>query len=80
RGDTEEDWREARALFATLSDGEMADAHLPLEGLLFRLFHEQGVMIERLQPLADRCTCNEERLVGTLKSMPEASLRELVEP
>ncbi len=80
RGDTEEDWREARALFATLSDAELIDPDLPLEGLLFRLFHEQGVMIERLQPLMDRCTCNEERLVGTLKSMPDASLRELVEP
>lgn len=80
RGDTEDDWREARALFASLSDGELADTALPMEDLLFRLFHEQGVRLERLQPLADRCTCNEERLVGTLKSMPEASLRELVEP
>ncbi len=80
RGDTDEDWREARALFATLSDAELADPNLPIETLLFRLFHEQGVRIEDRQALADRCTCNQERLVATLQSMPDASLRELVEP
>ena len=28
----------------------------------------------------DRCTCNEDRLLTTLRAMPEESLRDLVEP
>ena len=30
--------------------------------------------------LLDSCTCNEERLVDTLKGMPDNALREMVEP
>lgn len=80
RGDTAEAWREAEALFATLTPAELADMHLPVADLLFRLFHEQGVRLEAGVPVADRCTCNEERLVQTLRAMPEESLRDLVEP
>lgn len=80
RGDTDEAWREAEALFATLTDAELADPDLPVQDLLFRLFHEQGVMMETPQGLDDRCTCNQERLVETLKQMPDASLREMTEP
>ena len=79
RGETEEAWREAEALFATLTDGELADADLPMEQLLYRLFHEQGVTMETPQALDDRCTCNQERLVETLKQMPDDSLREMTE-
>jgi molecular chaperone Hsp33 len=80
RGDTEEAWRAAQALFATLSDAELVDPDLPVETLLYQLFHEQGVLLEPPKPVADRCTCNQERLVGTLTSMPDDALRELVEP
>lgn len=79
RGDTEEGWDEARALFSTLSDGELADPDLPGDQLLYRLFHESGVRMEAPRNVVDSCTCNEERLVNTLKSMPDAELRELVE-
>lgn len=79
RGETEEAWREAEALFATLTDGELADVDLPMEQLLYRLFHEQGVTMETPQALDDRCTCNQERLVETLKQMPDDSLREMTE-
>ena len=79
RGETEEPWREAEALFATLTDAELADPDLPMEELLYRLFHEQGVTMETPQALDDRCTCNQERLVETLKQMPDESLREMTE-
>lgn len=80
RGETEEAWREAEALFATLTDAELADAELAMQDLLYRLFHEQGVTMETPQGLDDRCTCNQERLVETLLTMPDDSLREIVEP
>jgi molecular chaperone Hsp33 len=80
RGDTQEAWREAEALFATLREQELTDPRLPVPDLLYRLFHEQGVRLDAGQEIADRCTCNEERLVATLKTMPDDALHELVEP
>jgi len=79
RGDTDEGWREAEALFATLSHGELIDVQLPMTELLYRLFHEQGVSLETGTAVRDQCTCSETRLVSTLSQMPDASLRELVE-
>ena len=79
RGETDEGWREAEALFGTLSPGELTDSGLPVQDLLFRLFHEQGVRLEGAVRVIDQCTCNEERLVATLNQMPDESLHELVE-
>lgn len=80
RGDTAEAWREAEALFGTLTQGELIDPELPVTELLYRLFHEQGVVLEESQIVDDRCTCNQERLMQTLRGMPDESLRDLVEP
>lgn len=81
RGDTEDGWREAEALFATLSDAELTDPALPTPDLVYRLFHEGGVaMDDDVQALDDVCTCNRDRLVGTLRGMADESLREMVEP
>lgn len=79
RGETNESWREAEALFHTLTPAELVDPDLPVNDLLYRLFHEQGVRIEDAIELADECTCNQERLVATLTSLPDAELREMVE-
>lgn len=81
RGDTEEGWREAEALFATLTDAELTDPALPSADLVYRLFHEGGVALDDdAQALDDVCTCNRDRLVGTLRGMSDESLREMVEP
>ena len=79
RGDTDDAWDEARALFGTLTDGELADPDLTGEALLYRLFHETGVRVEEAKPLIDKCTCNEARLIQTLSSLPDDELRDLVE-
>lgn len=79
RGETNEAWREAEALFHTLTPAELVDPDLPVNDLLYRLFHEQGVRIEDAIELADECTCNQERLVATLTSLPDEELREMVE-
>lgn len=80
RGETEEGWREAKALFSTLTLDELMAEDVPASDLLYRLFHEGGVRMEAPKSLIDSCTCNEERLRNTLASMPDESLRELVEP
>lgn len=79
RGDTDEAWREADALFQTISDAELIDPNLGADALLYRLFHEQGVRMEDERPLSDQCTCNEDRLVSTLQSLPDGELHDLVE-
>jgi len=79
RGDTAGGWREAEALFATLTAEELLDEALPAEQLLFRLFHENGVSMDPPEILVDACTCNHDRLVGTLKGMSDDALREMVE-
>ena len=79
RGDTDDAWDEAKALFGTLTDHELADPDLPADQFLFRLFHETGVRMETPLDVRDACTCNEDRLIATLKSMPDDQLRELVE-
>ena len=79
RGDTQEDWDHARALFDTVEDEEMASESLSSAGLLFRLFHEEGVRLEPPQKLLDKCTCSQERLTNTLSSMPKAELLEMAE-
>ena len=79
RGDTDDAWREAEALFATLTDSELADPDLPTETLLYRLFHESGVRMENAIPVRDACTCNEARLRTTLAAMPDDALRDMVE-
>tara|TARA_B100000378_G_scaffold71642_2_gene54951 strand:+ start:4207 stop:5127 length:921 start_codon:yes stop_codon:yes gene_type:complete len=79
RGDTEEGWREAQALFATLQPDELCSEEISAEDLLFRLFHEGGVRMQSPEPLDDSCTCNEERLRHTLAGMPDESLHEMAE-
>ncbi|WP_233355903.1 Hsp33 family molecular chaperone HslO [Henriciella aquimarina] len=80
RGDTDEGWREAQALFSTLTPEELRSEEIAAPDLLFRLFHEGGVRMEPAQLLEDRCTCNEDRLKDTLAGMADESLREMVEP
>lgn len=79
RGNTDDVWQEAEALFATLTDAELVDPDLPTDRLLYRLFHESGVRSDISVTLRDECTCNEERLRGTLMGMPSKQLREMAE-
>ncbi|MEM7661607.1 MAG: Hsp33 family molecular chaperone HslO [Pseudomonadota bacterium] len=79
RGDTQDIWDEARALFGTITDGELADPDLSAEQLLYRLFHESGVRMEDAFPVRDVCTCNEERLIATLLRMPDQELIDMAE-
>ncbi|MEE2879608.1 MAG: Hsp33 family molecular chaperone HslO [Pseudomonadota bacterium] len=80
RGDTEDGWLEAQALFNTLTPEELSSEELSAPDLLYRLFHEGGVRMEAPQLLRDECTCNEERLKKTLSGMADEALHEMVEP
>jgi molecular chaperone Hsp33 len=79
RGSTDDAWDHARALFDTITDLELVDPDLSSGRLLFRLFHEDGARLEPPRPLLDQCTCSQERLLATLRSMPKAEILSLAE-
>jgi molecular chaperone Hsp33 len=80
RGATDEPWNNARTLFDTITDLELADPDLSSAALLFRLFHENGVRLEPPRKLTDKCTCSDEKLLATLRQMPKDEILSLAEP
>lgn len=71
RGDTLAQWETAEALFGTLSDAELIDPDVGSETLLYRLFHEQGVRLDKPEPVRAKCLCSRQRLQATLKSFSD---------
>jgi molecular chaperone Hsp33 len=63
----EEEWRTATILAATLTDAELLDDGLEPERLLYRLFHAEGVVIDRARALSFGCRCSRARLAGILE-------------
>ena len=64
----EESWRTATMLSATLTDAELLDDALPPETLLFRLFHTEGVAVDRARSLSYGCRCSRAKLSGILET------------
>ncbi len=73
----EDAWRRAMVLQASCTGAELLDPTLPVNGLLYRLFHEEGVRVFRRRPLAARCRCGRDRLEQTLRSLPRAEIEDL---
>jgi molecular chaperone Hsp33 len=63
----EEEWRSATILAATLTDAELLNDDLDPERLLYRLFHEEGVAVDRSRSLSFGCRCSRARLAGILE-------------
>jgi molecular chaperone Hsp33 len=70
----EESWRTALALASTLTDEELLDDSLPSEELLFRLFHTEGVAVDRARALSFGCRCSRARLASILEGFPADDL------
>jgi len=70
----EESWRTATALAGTLTDGELLDDGLTPETLLYRLFHTEGVAVDRARSLSYGCRCSRARLSGILETFPRDDL------
>ncbi len=79
RGDTDDDWDTALALFDTLSDEELIDPDLSQNKLLYRLFHEGGVRVVEQSGITANCACSRDRLENTLKSFDEAALLDMAD-
>ena len=73
----EDAWRRAMILQASCTEDELLDPDLPVNDLLYRLFHEEGVRVFRRRPLDARCSCSRKRLEKTLRAMPRAEIEDL---
>ena len=79
RSDSEESWVHAKAVMATVKPIELLDPDLPMERLLYRLFHEQGVRIEKAKKIIARCSCSEEALLATIRTFDKKAREEMLE-
>jgi molecular chaperone Hsp33 len=65
------DWDHLATLAATLTDAELADPNLPLETLLWRLFHEEEVRVLPDVRLSRGCRCSADYIRSVLLRFPE---------
>jgi len=72
-------WVEARALVETVEDDELTDPSVPVENLLFRLFHERGVRVFNALGVRDQCSCSREKVSGVLANFSAAEIADSVE-
>ncbi len=69
-------WDRCNALFETLGTDELAEQ--PVETLLWRLFHEEGVQLLDRRPLAFACSCSRERVGDVLRSLGQDEARQSI--
>lgn len=69
-------WEHLRQLAATLGPAELLS--LPVETLLYRLFHADAVRLHPAESVAFGCRCSRERAADTLRSLGEAELRDIL--
>ncbi|MGH7053022.1 MAG: Hsp33 family molecular chaperone [Stellaceae bacterium] len=75
--DVADAWRRAMVLMSLATQEELVDPDLAPHGLLYRLFHEDGVRVYRTHPLEARCRCSRERVEGILRVFPQSDLDEM---
>lgn len=77
--DAHEDWQRTMLLLATLTEAELADPALSDEGLLYRLFHEEGVRVFPRHDLAVGCRCSKARIDKMLETFSAADLDDMAD-
>lgn len=70
-------WQRVRMLTATIEDHELLDPSLTPEQLLLRLYHEEGVIIERVTPLVTYCKCSREKIMNVLATFSDDDIRDM---
>ncbi len=75
----EDAWHTALTLAGTLTDAELLDDALPSPNLLHRLFHAEGLALDRPRPLSYGCRCSRAKLAGVLANFPGDDLDHMAE-
>ncbi|MBR2534472.1 MAG: Hsp33 family molecular chaperone HslO [Hyphomicrobium sp.] len=70
-------WQRVRVLTETVEDHELLDPNLTAEQLLLRLYHEEGVIIERVTPLVTYCKCSREKITNVLATFNDDDIRDM---
>ncbi|MHA1599341.1 MAG: Hsp33 family molecular chaperone HslO [Alphaproteobacteria bacterium] len=73
----EDAWRRAMVLQASCTRSELLDPDLPVNDLLYRLFHEEGVRVFRRRAVRAGCRCSRARLENTLRALPRQEVEDL---
>ncbi|NNG04224.1 MAG: molecular chaperone Hsp33 [Inquilinus sp.] len=77
--DREDDWRRAMVLLGSAREDEFLDTGLAANGLLYRLYHEDGVRVFAPHALRAACRCSRERVIDTLAALPRPEVEALKE-
>jgi molecular chaperone Hsp33 len=77
--DEDDSWIEALSLVGTVEDHELIDPSVPVERLLYRLFHERGVRVFAPAAVRDRCSCSRERVEAMLGGFSADEIEESIE-
>jgi molecular chaperone Hsp33 len=77
---SDDDWERLSLIVKTVEDIELVDTTLPVETLLWRLFHEDEVRVQPAEPIAFRCDCDRERIASVLKSYSPEERAGLADP
>lgn len=72
-------WQELLVLVATVEDNELLDPKVGPERLLYRLFNEHGVRVFESTPVADQCSCSQDRIRGILEGFTAEEIAESTE-
>ncbi|NJS14670.1 MAG: Hsp33 family molecular chaperone HslO [Sphingopyxis sp.] len=73
------EWIHARTLAETLRDDELIDSGLPLDRIVWNLFHEDEVRVEAGQDLAKGCRCSAEHFASVLRQFPTDQRQEMAD-
>ncbi|MFN3389301.1 MAG: Hsp33 family molecular chaperone HslO [Allosphingosinicella sp.] len=73
------EWDHVRILAETVKGNELTDDSLPLETVLWRLFHEEEVRVLGAQPLAKGCRCNFDYIRSVIARFPAEERESMVD-
>lgn len=75
--ESQEAWRTATILLASLTEDELLDPALPVAQVAYRLFHAEGLQAWEAKPLAARCRCSLPKIASALRSIPRQEIAAL---
>lgn len=73
------DWEHVAALGGSISEAELVDTSLPLDDLLWRLYHEEETRVLPSIDLVRGCRCSPDYIKGVLARFAEPELAEMRE-
>ncbi len=78
--ESNDDWQRLSLLLKTVEDLELLDTQLTAETVLWRLFHEDEVIVHPALPIAFRCDCAPERIALVLQGYAPEERASLADP